>query len=141
MPMTTDQKADALRIQVDKFQIYNWQRHRKYRNTAFCLVGLFLLLSAATTHAIFGEHRTVAAILGTLAAFFVALNAAFNFSGKADFYGKVHAEAKSIRDTLRYQVDSENTFKAAFDSFQSLRRKAEKPPAGKGMSVLGKGAG
>jgi hypothetical protein len=137
-PMTDSYltKADNLRKQVDSFHDFHWKSHVYNRRMASALIILGLLLGAGTTAAAFLEQSKVAGVLGLLTTLFIALSDAFNFSEKADFYLLIHSSAKSIRDRLKYMINSDADFSSAFDDFQSLRlRAANEVPKGKGIGV------
>lgn len=134
-------KTEKLRAQVDSFHNFHWKNHIKYGRLATLLVIGGLVMSLSTTAAAFLGYATLAGLLGLSTTLFIGLHDAFNFSEKSSFFAEVHAEAKSIRDRLRYRVNSDEEFNVAFDDFQHLRQRATKDvPRGKGIAVASRGS-
>jgi hypothetical protein len=129
-----------LLAQVDAFHLFHWKNHVKYGRLASAFVIGGLLLSVGTTAFAFIGQSVPAGILGLCTTLFIGLHDAFNFSDKALFFGEIHAEAKSIRDRLRYLTVSDAEFVVVFQDFHELRQRvAKEVPRGKGIGVAGKG--
>lgn len=140
MTQSITDKAKALQAQVDSFQLFHWKNYVKYGRLATLLVIGGLTLSVSTTASAFLGHATIAGFLGLGTTLFIGLYDAFNFADKSSFFGEIHAEAKTLRDRLRYRANSEEEFNSTFDDFQLLRKRASKDvPKGKGISVAKRG--
>jgi hypothetical protein len=66
---------------------------------------------------------------------FIGFREAFNFSEKAEFFCEIHGQAKNLRDQVRFRVNSEADFNAAFHELQMLRQRVARDiPRGKGLN-------
>ncbi|MCU8479312.1 hypothetical protein M2G46_23345, partial [Vibrio vulnificus] len=75
--------------------------------------------------------------LGALLTIIISLQAAFNFSERADFYLNIHTEAKALRDNVKYKVKSQDDLFDSVDALGALRKKASvELPKGKGMKAI-----
>lgn len=135
------EKASGLHIQVDSFQKFHWRNHEKYNRYAIAVIAGGLLVSLATTISAFLGYSICAGVLGLGTTLFIGLQDAFNFSEKSAFFLNIHAEAKTVRDRLKYQIQSDKDFNEVFDQFQKLRQRASQEiPKGKGITVISRGA-
>ncbi|MFN6566569.1 hypothetical protein [Dendronalium sp. ChiSLP03b] len=131
------EKLNKLLVQIDGFKDWYWHLHIRnlWISNAMITFGIFLGLSVTATG--FLGYGVASGIFGLIITLFISLQNAFNFAEKAEFYRVIHAEAKILRDRLRYKVHSSTDFDAIVDSLIILRRQAEKDiPKGKGMEVV-----
>ncbi|MDF3199053.1 SLATT domain-containing protein [Pseudomonas sp. 1912-s] len=133
--------AEDLRKQVDSFQSNHWKKHRNASTFSVAMVLASVALGASVTLAGFLDQSKLAGMLGIALTSLIGLQDAFNFSEKSSFYAGIHAEAKALRDRLRYLVDDGDAFEKAFEDYQALRIKsAQLAPKGKGVSVASQGS-
>jgi hypothetical protein len=131
------EKLKKFQDQIDGFKDWYWRLHSRnlWISNAMVALGIFLGLSVTATG--FWGYGVASGIIGLIITLFISFQNAFNFAEKAEFYRVIHAEAKTLRDRLRYKVYSSTDFDALIDSFIILQRQAEKDiPKGKGMEVV-----
>jgi hypothetical protein len=135
MSMSHVAKTDELWNQIDSFQVFQWKNYVRNRRLASLLIVCGLLLSVGTTAAAFLEYTQIAVFLGLGTTLFIGVREAFNFSEKAEFFCEIHGQAKNLRDQVRFCVNSEADFNAAFDALQRLRQRVARDiPKGKGQA-------
>jgi hypothetical protein len=135
MSMSHVAKTDELWNQIDSFQVFQWKNYVRNRRMGSLLVVCGLLLSIGTTAAAYLEYTQYAVFLGLGTTMFIGFREAFNFSEKAEFFCEIHGQAKNLRDQVRFRVNSEADFNAAFNELQMLRQRVARDiPRGKGLN-------
>jgi hypothetical protein len=135
MSMSHVAKTDELWNQIDSFQVFQWKNYVRNRRMGSLLVVCGLLLSIGTTAAAYLEYTHYAVFLGLGTTMFIGFREAFNFSEKAEFFCEIHGQAKNLRDQVRFRVNSEADFNAAFNELQMLRQRVARDiPRGKGLN-------
>lgn len=135
MSMSHVAKTEELWNQIDSFQVFQWKNYVRNRRMGSLLVVCGLLLSIGTTAAAYLEYTQYAVFLGLGTTMFIGFREAFNFSEKAEFFCEIHGQAKNLRDQVRFRVNSEADFNAAFHELQMLRQRVARDiPRGKGLN-------
>jgi hypothetical protein len=135
--MLDKQQANDLNEEIANFHSTYSSRHGKnfFINVALVLLGI--LLAVGVTAAGFFEKGKLAGILGLLLTLFIALQNAFYFNEKAEFYRLVATEADNLRYLLKFKVQTQSELHSVLDAFMTLKKyAATNLPRGKGMEVV-----
>jgi hypothetical protein len=132
-----DQAVSKLREEIEAYLAVHQRRHSKNYviNAAFIAMGI--LLAVGVTAAGFFNYGVIAGVLGLFITLFLALQNAFYFGEKAEFYRVVATEAENLRSALAFRVRDGEEFQTIVEAFLTLRKNtATNLPKGKGMEVV-----
>ncbi|HDY8039504.1 TPA: hypothetical protein ACGUOS_004401 [Vibrio vulnificus] len=123
--------------QVEKYTAFKWRLYRRNYWTNVILIVVSIVVSVLVTVVGLCGKSELSPFLSALLTIIISLQAAFNFSERADFYLNIHTEAKALRDNVKYKVKSQDDLFDSVDALGALRKKASvELPKGKGMKAI-----
>jgi hypothetical protein len=137
MPSLEQKKSEELHRAIERqIEVYRRRYKRNYiANFALVLLGVLLGFVALVVG--LSDNGKAAGILGLSITLLIALQSAFNFGEKAQFYRIAFTESENLLTKLDFKVHTRAEFLDVLDEFITLKKYAvTNLPTGRGMEVV-----